>query len=75
MPEVALFVEDNAHQKVVGALLRRLADESGLTVRLDIRQAIEFHIESQRKYGDPVPKPGAGVAKADNSSHTDSEWS
>ena len=40
MPEVALFVEDNAHQKVVGALLRRLADESGLAVRLDWRSAV-----------------------------------
>ena len=39
MREVALFVEDNAHQRVVGALLRRLADESGLTVRLDWRSA------------------------------------
>ena len=40
MREVALFVEDNAHQKVVGALLRRLADESELTVRLDWRSAV-----------------------------------
>ena len=39
MREVALFVEDNAHRQVVGALLRRLADESGLAVRLDWRNA------------------------------------
>ena len=40
MCEVALFVEDNAHRKVIGALLRRVADESGLTVRLDWRSAV-----------------------------------
>ena len=40
MCEVALFVEDSAHQKVIGALLRRVADESGLTVWLDWRNAV-----------------------------------
>ena len=40
MREVALFVEDNAHQQVVGALLRRMAAESGLTIRLDWRNAV-----------------------------------
>ena len=40
MHDVALFVEDYAHRQVVGALLRRLADESGLTVRLDWRSAV-----------------------------------
>ena len=40
MHEVALFVEDNAHREVVGAVLRRLADESGVTVRPDWRSAV-----------------------------------
>lgn len=40
MHEVALFVEDNAHRQVVGTVLQRLADESGVTVRLDWRSAI-----------------------------------
>ena len=40
MREIALFVEDNAHREVVGALLRRLANESGLAVHLDWRSAI-----------------------------------
>ena len=39
MREVALFVEDNAHRQVVGTLVQRLANESGLTVRLDWRTA------------------------------------
>ena len=39
MRDVALFVEDNAHQEVVGALVQRLASEDGLTVRLDWRTA------------------------------------
>ena len=28
-PKIALFVEDYAHQQVVGALVRRVADEFG----------------------------------------------
>ena len=40
MREVALFVEDNAHRQVVGALLRRLAAESEVAVRLDWRNAV-----------------------------------
>ena len=53
MREVALFVEDDAHQRVVGALLRRLADESGLTVRLDWRSAVRGHgrvVQEFRRY-------------------------
>ena len=40
MHDIALFVEDYAHRQVVGALLLRLADESGLTVRLHWRNAV-----------------------------------
>ncbi len=39
MREVALFVEDHAHQQIVGALVRRLAGEHGVAVRLDWRSA------------------------------------
>ncbi len=35
MREVALFVEDSAHQRVIGTLLGRLADEIGLTIHLE----------------------------------------
>lgn len=40
MHDVALFVEDYAHQQVVGALLQRLADERGLALALDWRNAV-----------------------------------
>ena len=40
MHKVALFVEDNAHRQVVGALVQRLADESRMTVQLDWRSAV-----------------------------------
>ena len=43
MREIALFVEDNAHRQVVGALLQRMANESGIAVRLDWRSAIRGH--------------------------------
>ncbi len=43
MREIALFVEDYAHQQVVGALVRRVADESGIGIRLDWRSAVHGH--------------------------------
>ncbi len=43
MREVALFVEDHAHQQIVGALVRRLAGEHGVAVRLDWRSAVRGH--------------------------------
>ena len=62
MCEVALFVEDDAHRRVVGALLRRLADESGLTVRLDWRSAVRGHgrvVQEFRRYlGDLATQGG-----------------
>ena len=43
MREIALFVEDFAHQQVIGALVQRLAKEHGIDVRLDWRSAIRGH--------------------------------
>ena len=43
MREIALFGEDFAHQQVVGALVRRLADEYGIDVRLEWRSAVRGH--------------------------------
>ena len=37
MREIALFVEDNAHQQVIGALIQRIAKEYHVAVRLDWR--------------------------------------
>lgn len=41
--EVALFVEDHAHQAIIRAFVQRLADEYGIPVRLDWRSAIRGH--------------------------------
>ena len=43
MREVALFVEDHAHRQVIGALVRRLAGERDMGVRLDWRSAVRGH--------------------------------
>ena len=43
MREIALFGEDFAHQRVIGALVERLADECGIDVRLDWRSAVRGH--------------------------------
>ena len=43
MREIALFGEDFAHQQVVGALVRRLADEHGIDVRPEWRSAVRGH--------------------------------
>ena len=39
MPEVALFVEDYAHQQIIGALVNRVARDCGVEVRLHWRNA------------------------------------
>ena len=43
MREIALFVEDFAHRQIVGALVKRLADEQGVAVELDWRNAVGGH--------------------------------
>ena len=43
MREIALFGEDFAHEQVIGALVRRLADAHGIDVRLDWRSAVRGH--------------------------------
>ena len=61
MREIALFAEDNAHRQVVGALLQRLANESGIAVRLDWRSAIRGHgrvVRELRRYLDDLAKHG-----------------
>ena len=40
MREIALFGEDFAHERVIGALVRRLAKAHGIDVRLDWRSAV-----------------------------------
>ena len=43
MREIALFVEDYAHQQVIGALVLRMAVEYNIPVRLDWRNAVGGH--------------------------------
>lgn len=43
MRRIALFVEDYAHQQFLGALLQRLAEESGVSIQLDWRSARRGH--------------------------------
>ena len=43
MNEIALFGEDHAHQVVVGALVTRIAEESGIEVGLQWRSATGGH--------------------------------
>ena len=52
MREVALFGEDRAHQLVVGALLRRLAEEHRVEVSLVWRQAYGGHGRMKRELND-----------------------
>ena len=40
MREIALFVEDDAHRKVIETLVRRIAGECGVRVQLDWRNVI-----------------------------------
>ena len=43
MREIALFVEDDAHQQVIGALVQRIAAEFNIVARLDWRSAVGGH--------------------------------
>lgn len=40
---ISLFVEDYAHQQVIGALVQRIAEECTIDVQLDWRSAVEGH--------------------------------
>ena len=52
MREIALFVEDFAHRQVIGALVRRLAEECGVDARLEWRSAVRGHGRVVRELGD-----------------------
>ena len=43
MPRIALFVEDFAHQKVVGSVIERIAAEFSSNVDMDWRSAVHGH--------------------------------
>ena len=61
MREIALFVEDNAHRQVVGALLQRLAKESGQAVRLNWRSAVRGRgrvVQELKRYLNDLARQG-----------------
>ena len=45
MREIALFVEDFAHEQVIGGLVERIAGECDVRVRLDWRNSVKGHGE------------------------------
>ena len=62
MREIALFVEDFAHQKVIGALVERLADECGIDTRPDWRSAVRGHgrvVQEFNRYLRDLARQGA----------------
>lgn len=52
MRDVALFVEDRAHRLVIGALLRRLAEEHRVGISLVWRQAYRGHGRMKHELND-----------------------
>ncbi|MYH60394.1 MAG: hypothetical protein F4148_01015 [Caldilineaceae bacterium SB0675_bin_29] len=53
MRDIALFGEDYAHQQVIGALVRRIAAEYDIDVRLNWRSAVRGHgrvVEELKSY-------------------------
>ena len=52
MRRISLFGEDYAHQQIIGALVQRLADESGTAVRLEWRNAVDGYGAVVREFDD-----------------------
>ncbi len=65
MRKIALFVEDFAHQQVIGALIQRFANEHQTHISLDWRNAMRGHgkvvqelknyLRDIKKQGEPLP--------------------
>ena len=65
MREIALFVEDYAHQQIIGALVRRIAVECNTAIRLDWRVAVgghgkviaelNYYMRDLKRQGSPYP--------------------
>ena len=52
MREIALFVEDYAHEQVIGTLVRRTAAAYKVHVRLDWRNAVGGHSKVIAEFDD-----------------------
>ncbi len=65
MREIALFGEDRAHELIVGGLVQRLADDSGIPVHLNWRNAegghgrvaqeLRAYLRDLERQGSPMP--------------------
>lgn len=61
MHEISLFVEDAAHQRVIGALVQRVADNLGVEVRMAWRSAVGGHgrvVQSLKEYLRDIDRQG-----------------
>ena len=59
--EVSLFVEDRAHQRVIGALVKRVADDVGIGVRMEWRSAVGGHgkvVQTFKQYLRDIDRQG-----------------
>ena len=54
MLEIALFVEDVAHQAIIGALVQRLAQDARIAVQLDWRNARHGHGKVVQEFADDL---------------------
>ena len=53
--EISLFVEDAAHEKIIGTLVQRIAESHGVPVKLDWRNAVGGHSQVVAKF-DSYPR-------------------
>lgn len=64
MREVALFVEDDAHRQIIGPLVKRIAEEQRVAIRLHWRTAVRGHgrvVQELRDYLRDLERMGATV--------------
>ena len=62
MRDVALFVEDDAHRQIIGPLVRRIANEQNVRIRLNWRSAVRGHgrvVQELRTYLRDLTRQGA----------------
>ncbi len=62
MYDIALFVEDNAHRQVIGALVQRFADRHGVIVALRWRSAVRGYgrvVQELKNYSSDMTRQGA----------------
>lgn len=66
MHEIAIFVEDFGHQKIIGSLVERLAQESNVEIQLNwrsarhghgmVKQELKKYLQDLQRQGDRLPE-------------------